>query len=294
MINSEVIGFIGLGNMGMPMVKNLLGNGYSVRVFDLEKKAIEKASAHGAIKTLSISEVSENTEYLITMLPNTPEVESVITGKDGLINFAPERTIIIDMSSISPVATKKIAKVLEEKGIDFLDAPVSGGVKGAEEGTLSIMVGGKENIFNKAKKILSSMGKFFLNFWGLGYGQSNKLFKNIICAINIQAICEALALGRSLGIDLSKMRDVLLGGAASSWMLENLAPKMINGDSSAGFRIELQLKDLRLAQEAAFELGIPLPSCSLATNMYLEARAHGEDNNGNQAMFKTYNRLSNQ
>jgi 2-hydroxy-3-oxopropionate reductase len=176
----------------------------------------------------------------------------------------------------------------------MLDAPVSGGPAGAKAAKLSIMVGGPEEAVARARPVLEAMGTTIVHVGDSGAGQTVKACNQLVCAMNIQAVCEALALGRAAGLDVAKLREVLLGGAASSWMLQNLGPLMLAKDASAGFRIDLKLKDLRLAGELAFELGVPLPGTALATSLYLEARAHGEGANGNQALFRVYDRLSNQ
>jgi 2-hydroxy-3-oxopropionate reductase len=176
----------------------------------------------------------------------------------------------------------------------MLDAPVSGGPAGAKAAKLAIMVGGAPDAFMRAKPILEVMGTTIIHVGESGAGQTVKACNQLICAMNIQAVCEGIALGRAAGLDVEKLREVLLGGAASSWMLQNLGPLILAKDDRAGFRIDLQLKDLRLANELAFELGVPLPGTALATNLYLEARAHGEGSNGNQAMFRVYDRMTSQ
>jgi 2-hydroxy-3-oxopropionate reductase len=198
------------------------------------------------------------------------------------------------MSTISPQATRRFSAALARVGVDLLDAPVSGGPIGAKSAKLSIMVGGPERAFQRALPVLQSMGTTIVHVGESGAGQTTKLCNQLIVGMNLQAICEALALGRACGLDLEKLRQVLLGGAAGSWMLQNLAPLMIAKDDRAGFRIDLQLKDLRLVNEQAFALGVPLPGTALVTNLYMEARAHGEGANGNQALFRVYDRLTSQ
>lgn len=288
------IGFIGLGNMGLPMAANLVKNGFEVSAFDLNSNIQKAASEKGVAFAADIPSLAKSADVLITMLPDSPDVEEVVLGENGLMKHARPGTVIVDMSSINPLTSQKMAKALEDKGMDSLDAPVSGGVVGAINGTLSIMVGGNKGTFEKMTPVLKAMGKTITYVGPHGSGQAVKLCNQIICAINIQAICEAMALGRALDLDMNVMREVLMGGSADSWMLRNLGPKMIDGDDSAGFRIALQLKDLRTAFQTAFQLGVPLPGLGLATNLYLEARAHGEDSNGNQAMFRTYDRMSDQ
>ncbi len=186
-----------------------------------------------------------------------------------------------------------MASALAAKSIFMLDGPVSGPI-GAKNAALSIMVGGERAAFERAEKVFKVMGATVTHVGAPGAGQTVKLCNQLVCAVNIQAVCEALALGRASGVDLDQMRDVLLGGSASSWMLDKLGPAMIAGDTSAGFRIDLMLKDLRLVLEMAGQKDVPLPATSLVTSQYVEARAHGEGSNGNQALFRVYDRMTGQ
>jgi 2-hydroxy-3-oxopropionate reductase len=197
------------------------------------------------------------------------------------------------MSTISPVAVRRIQADLKAAGSDFVDAPVSGGPIGAKNATLSIMAGGEPEAFARAEPYFKAMGTTITHVGAPGAGQAVKLCNQLICGINIQAICEAIALGRASGVDLEQLRNVLLGGSAASWMLDKLGPAMIAGDVGAGFRIDLMLKDLRLVQEQAQALSVPLPGTALVTGQYIEARAHGEGANGNQALFRVYDRMTN-
>jgi len=288
------VGFIGLGVMGREMAAHLLRAGHEVRAHDTRPEAVEELERQGAIVARSVAAAADGAELVITMLPDTPQVEEVVLGPDGLLHNPPAGRLLVDMSTISPTATRRIAEELARDGIAMLDAPVSGGPAGAKAAKLSIMVGGPEEAVARARPVLEAMGTTIVHVGESGAGQTVKACNQLVCAMNIQAVCEALALGRAAGLDLSKLREVLLGGAASSWMLQNLGPLMLAKDASAGFRIDLKLKDLRLAGELAFELGVPLPGTALATSLYLEARAHGEGANGNQALFRVYDRLSNQ
>jgi 2-hydroxy-3-oxopropionate reductase len=218
----------------------------------------------------------------------------VIRQNGGLLSNPPAGRLVIDMSTISPLATRRLSAELAAAGVAMVDAPVSGGPTGAKAAKLSIMVGGTTEAFARAKPTLEVMGTTIVHVGESGAGQTVKACNQLVCAINLQAICEAVALGRAAGLDVEKVREVLLGGAASSWMLQNLGPQILTKDDRAGFRIDLHLKDLRLANELAFELGVPLPGTALATNLYLEARAHGEGGNGNQAMFRVYDRMTSQ
>jgi 2-hydroxy-3-oxopropionate reductase len=288
------IGFIGLGVMGREMARHLVRAGHEVRAYDMKTEAVEELAREGAVAAASVAEAADGAEVVITMLPDTPQVEEVVLGPGGLLQNPPAGRLLVDMSTIAPTATRRMAAQLAQAGIAMLDAPVSGGPTGAKAAKLSIMVGGSEDAVARARPVLEAMGTTIIHVGESGAGQTVKACNQLICAMNLQAICEAFALGRAAGLDLEKLREVLLGGAASSWMLQNLGPLMLAKDASAGFRIDLKLKDLRLAGELAFELGVPLPGTALATSLYLEARAHGEGANGNQALFRVYDRLSNQ
>jgi 2-hydroxy-3-oxopropionate reductase len=220
-------------------------------------------------------------------------VETVFTGPGGLIDGLARDQVVIDMSTISPSASRRFAALVEAKGASALDAPVSGGVSGAESGRLSIMVGGAPEVLEKVRRVLEVLGTTITYVGGPGAGQAAKLCNQVVVALNLQAVCEGFSLGRGLGLDLETLRQILAGGSAGSWMLDNLAPKMILDDTAAGFRIDLQIKDLRLALEASMEAAIPLPGMSLATSLFVETKAHGEGRFGNQALYRAYERLSN-
>ncbi|WP_346767076.1 NAD(P)-dependent oxidoreductase [Enterovirga aerilata] len=288
------VGFIGLGTMGREMVLNLLKAGHAVRVSDLRREAMDELVAHGATAADGPAEAAAGADIAITMLPDTPDVEAVVYAAGGLLANPPRGRLVVDMSTISPVAVRRIHADFAARDVAFLDAPVSGGPVGAKNGTLSIMVGGDPEGFARAHPFFGAMGTTITHVGGPGAGQTVKLCNQLVCGINIQAICEAIALGRASGVDLEQLRKVLLGGSAASWMLDRLGPAMIAGDASAGFRIDLMFKDLRLVQEHAQALSVPLPGTALVTSQYVEARAHGEGANGNQALFRVYDRMTNQ
>lgn len=287
------VGFIGLGTMGREMVRNLLKAGHQVTVFDIVEDAVAALAAEGATPATSPAEAAAAADIAITMLPDTPQVEDVIYGDGGLLAAPPRGRLIVDMSTISPVAVRRMHADLKAVGSDFIDAPVSGGPIGARNATLTIMAGGEAGAFARAEPFFRGMGTTITHVGAPGAGQAVKLCNQLICGINIQAVCEAIALGRASGVDLEQMRAVLLGGSAASWMLDKLGPAMIAGDAGAGFRIDLMLKDLRLVQEQAQALSVPLPGTALVTSQYIEARAHGEGGNGNQALFRVYDRMTN-
>lgn len=290
----ENVGFIGLGTMGREMVLNLMKAGHRLRVFDVKRSVVEELAVAGATAATSAADAAQNCDIAITMLPDTPHVEEVIYGADGLFKAPPAGRLIVDMSTISPVAVRRIYADLKAVGIAFVDAPVSGGPVGAKNAALSIMAGGDADAFARARPFFEAMGTTVTHVGASGAGQTVKLCNQLICGINIQAICEALALGRASGVDLEQLRRVLLGGSAASWMLEKLGPAMIAGDTAAGFRIDLMFKDLRLVQEHAQAHSVPLPGTALVTSQYVDARAHGEGANGNQALFRVYDRMTGQ
>ena len=287
------IGFIGAGNMGLPMVKNLVQKGFQVKVFDINPK-ITKRLEKDNIKAVNNLRAVANNKFIISILPDTQDVENVFITDSGINSYLKPGTIVIDMSTISASSALEIGKTLQKQQIDFLDAPVSGGVKGALNANLSIMVGGKKDTYKKSLNILSSIGEKIIYAGKSGMGQVFKMCNQIMVGSHIQAMCEAFALCKSKGGDLKLLKETLIGGSANSWMLENLGNDVIDKNEHAGFRIDLQLKDLKLASEAAFESGVPLPGLSLVLALYLEARAHNEGKNGNQSLFKTYDRMSNQ
>jgi 2-hydroxy-3-oxopropionate reductase len=288
------VGFIGLGTMGREMVLNLMKAGHRVRVFDIMRGVVDELAAAGAIAATSPADAARNCDIAISMLPDTPQVEDVIFGADGLFKAPPAGKLIVDMSTISPVAVRRIYADLKTIGTAFIDAPVSGGPVGAKNAALSIMAGGDADAFVRARPFFEAMGSTVTHVGAAGAGQTVKLCNQLICGINIQAICEALALGRASGVDLEQLRRVLLGGSAASWMLDKLGSAMIAGDTAAGFRIDLMFKDLRLVQEHAQILSVPLPGTALVTSQYVDARAHGEGTNGNQALFRVYDRMTGQ
>jgi 2-hydroxy-3-oxopropionate reductase len=276
------------------MVGNLLKAGHAVAVFDLSEAAVADVVGGGALRAQDPADTARDADIVITMLPDTPHVEAVIYGERGLLKSPPPGRLIVDMSTISPVAVRRIHGELKQAGVGFIDAPVSGGPVGAKNAALSIMAGGEAEAFARAEPFFQAMGTTITHVGASGAGQTVKLCNQLICGINIQAICEALALGRASGVDLDLLRRVLLGGSAASWMLDKLGPSMIAGDVGAGFRIDLMLKDLRLVQEHAQALNVPLPGTALVTSQYVDARAHGEGTNGNQALFRVYDRMTNQ
>jgi 2-hydroxy-3-oxopropionate reductase len=294
MPSGTAIAFVGAGTMGLPMLRNLHRGGAKVTAFDARPETVAVIAAEGIDTAASLAAVCRTADIVVTMLPDTPDVQAVVLRDDGLITLLRPGSLVIDMSTIAAAAAVEIGEALGARGIGFIDAPVSGGVTGAVNGTLSIMAGGEADAFRRAEPLLRLMGKAVVHVGPCGMGQIFKACNQLMVASHIQAMCEAFALGRAHGADLDRLLAVLRQGAAGSWMLDNLAPKVLARDVSAGFRIDLQLKDLKLAGDAAFARGVPLPGLALATALYLEARAHGEGANGNQALFRTFDRIANQ
>ncbi|MCX8171360.1 MAG: 2-hydroxy-3-oxopropionate reductase [Candidatus Bathyarchaeota archaeon] len=286
------IGFIGLGIMGKPMAINLLKAGYPLTVWNRTRSKMDELIAMGAYGASSPKEVAARSDVVITMVADSPDVEEVILGPDGVIYGAKPGLIVIDMSTISPIVTRRISEELAKKGVRMLDAPVSGGEKGAREATLSIMVGGPRDAFEECFPIFESLGKKITYMGPSGMGQIAKLCNQVICALNIQAVCEGLMLGAKAGLDLKKLLESVSAGAASSWMLINLGPKMIERDFKPGFKIRHQQKDLRLALELAAELNLPLPGTALVHQLLRIVEAEGLGEEGTQAAIVAMEKIS--
>ncbi len=286
------IGFIGLGVMGKPMALNLLSAGYPMIVWNRTRSKMDDVVARGAEAASSPKEVAEKSDVVITMVSDSPDVEEVILGPSGVIEGAREGLIVIDMSTISPEVTRRIAERLSEKGVKMLDAPVSGGDVGAREGTLSIMVGGPREVFERCLPIFKVLGKRITYMGPNGAGQMTKLCNQVICALNIQAVCEGLILAAKAGLDLEKLLNVVTAGAAGSWMLSNLGPKMLKRDFKPGFKIKHQQKDIRLALSAAAALNLPLPATSLVHQIFRIAEAEGLSEKGTQALITAMEKVA--
>lgn len=286
------IGFIGLGVMGKPMAMNLLKAGYPLTVWNRTRSKMEDLVKMGAAPGESPKDVAEKSDVVITMVTDSAAVEAVILGPSGVIEGVRPSMIVIDMSTISPSVTRRIAEKLKEKGVEMLDAPVSGGDIGAKQGTLSIMVGGSEEVFKECLPIFEVLGKRITYMGTNGMGQMTKLCNQVICALNIQAVCEGLMLGAKAGLDLEKLLSVVTAGAAGSWMLSNLGPKIIKRDFEPGFKMVHQLKDLRLALAQASELNVPLPGTALVNQMFKAVEAAGLGEKGTQAAIVAVEKLA--
>jgi len=289
---SEKVGFVGLGIMGRGMAHNLLKAGFSVRVWNRTASRMDALVEAGAEAGSSPADVAAHCDIIVTCVSDTPDVEAVILGQDGIIHTVSAGKLIIDCSTISPQTTKDIAAQLNEKGVHLLDAPISGGSEGAANGTLSIMVGGEAEQFERARPVFEAMGKTITHVGAQGAGQSVKLVNQILVVGNMLAVSEALVFAQASGLDLRKTLEAVVGGAAGSWMLANRAPQCIERDWRPGFTINLQQKDLRLVLEAADQLGVPIPGTSLIFNLYRPLEAGGLGEEGNHAMIKAIERLA--
>jgi 2-hydroxy-3-oxopropionate reductase len=286
------VGFIGLGIMGRPMGKNLIDAGYPLAVWNRSRPGIDTVVGYGATAAGSPREVAEWSDVIITMVTDSPDVRQVVLGEEGVIHGVRREAVVIDMSTISPSVTREIAAALKVKGAHMLDAPVSGGEKGAKEGTLSIMVGGAEPVFERCRPIFAAMGKVIVYIGPNGAGQIVKLCNQVAGAIHLQAMCEALILAARAGVDPARMLEAVSAGAAGSWMLSNLAPRILNGDLNPGFMVKLQQKDLRLIMEASDELHLPLPATALVSQLFRSVEADGHGDLGTQALITTMEKLA--
>ena len=288
---SETLGFIGLGIMGKPMAKNLINAGYNLVVLDVVKGPVDELVAMGAEAAGSPSEVASKVKKIITMLPDGPDVEKVVLGENGIIEQAGSDTALIDMSSISPTITKKIAGALAEKGARALDAPVSGGEPGAIAGQLAIMVGGPEDLFNEMKPAFDVVGKSAVLVGDTGAGQTTKLVNQILVGIHIEAMGEAFLLATKAGVDQMKVYEAIKGGLAGSNVLNAKVPLMLARNFKPGFKIRLHQKDLKNALEAATTMGLSLPVTNAVQDMITELvnDGKGDDDHGGivQALEKT-------
>ncbi|HNW59048.1 MAG TPA: NAD(P)-dependent oxidoreductase [bacterium] len=285
------IGFIGLGIMGEPMALNLLKAGFPLTVFNRTARRMDKLLAAGAAGAYSPREVAAKSDVVITIVTDSPDVEEVVLGENGILSGLHTGSVVIDMSTISPAVTRKLAAEIERKGGEMLDAPVSGGDIGAIAGTLAIMVGGKKEVFQGCLPVLEAMGKSVTWIGGHGMGQTVKLCNQILGAVTNLAVCEAVEFARKAGVDPLVMIEAVKGGAAGSWQLANLGPKMVAGNFAPGFMIDLQQKDLRLALEAAREMQLPAPALALVQQLFTGCQAHGEGREGTQALVKSLRRL---
>ena len=288
----EQIGFVGLGIMGRPMVRNLMKAGYSVTVYDIVADAVEELASEGAIPATSSDEVASKTDTIITMLPDSADSERAILGEGGVLAGAKKGSIIIDMSSIAPSMSQKIFQECANEGVEMLDAPVSGGEPGAINATLAIMVGGKQDIFDKCYDLLSVMGSNVVLTGDIGAGNITKLANQIIVAANIEALSEAMVLAQKAGVDPERVFNAIRGGLAGSTVMEAKAPMMLDRNFKAGFRIRLHQKDLRNVLQTAQELNVPLPVTALLQQMLGSLVNDGEQDLDHSAILHFLEKLS--
>jgi len=286
------VGFIGLGIMGAPMAEHLLKAGHQLFVFTLGKMP-EAIATSQATQCLNARGVAERADIIITMVPDTPDVQAVLFSEDGVAAGLSKGKIVVDMSSISPIATKKFAKQINDLGCQYLDAPVSGGEVGAKAATLSIMVGGDEAVFEQVKPLFELMGKNITLVGGNGDGQTAKVANQIIVALNIEAVAEALLFAARAGADPARVRQALMGGFASSKILEVHGERMVKRNFAPGFRIELHQKDLNLALSSARELGVSLPNTATAQELFNSCVAHGGKAWDHSGMIRALEKLAN-
>ncbi|HEV8606826.1 MAG TPA: NAD(P)-dependent oxidoreductase [Tepidisphaeraceae bacterium] len=285
--------FIGTGIMGAPMAGHLLNAGNSLVVNSRTKARVEELIARGAKWANSPKEAAASADFVFVCVNDTPDVEKVILGKDGVVEAARAGLMVVDHSTISPSATKKMAEALRARGAVLLDAPVSGGDVGAKNATLSIMVGGDEEAFKRAQPLLAHMGKTIVHCGPSGYGQLTKLVNQILVSVTLTGVAEAMAFAAKNGLDLAKTLSVVSGGAAKSWQLENLGPKMVAHDFRPGFMIDLMQKDLRLVMQSGQESGCPLAASALVHQLFTSAQAQGHGRDGTQAIFAVMEGLAN-
>lgn len=286
------IGFIGLGIMGKPMCKNLLRTGHECTIYDIVEAAAREAAEAGAVKCESAAQAASGRELVITMLPNSPQVKQVVLGENGIADAMDEGCIFVDMSSIAPLASKEIGAALAAKNIEMLDAPVSGGEPKAVDGTLSIMVGGKKEIYDKVKDVLLCMGSSAVYCGELGAGNTTKLANQIVVALNIAACAEAFTLSRKAGVDPELVFDAIRGGLAGSTVMDAKVPMMLDGNDKPGFKIDLHIKDLKNALETGHGVGMGLPLTAQVMEMMQQLAADGFGGKDHSALVKYYEKMT--
>lgn len=287
-----IVGFIGLGHMGKPMARNLLKAGFPLVAHNRSRAPVDELVREGAEAAYSPREVAERCGIVITMLPDSPDVALVVEGPEGIIEAARRGLVLIDMSTILPHTSLRIATHLREHGVAMLDAPVSGGPQGAKAGTLSIMVGGDKEVYEQCLPILQAMGKNIVHMGDNGQGEMTKLCNQVACVMNLLGVSETVVLAKRAGLDPGRVLEAISPGAAGSWMMSVQGPKMVARDFAPGFFVRLQLKDLRLIMETAEELHLPLAGAALVQQMFRALEASGEGELGTQALIKAVERLA--
>lgn len=289
---SEKIGFVGLGIMGRGMTHNLLDAGFEVCIWNRTASRMDEFVERGAAAGESPADVAARSDIIITCVSDTPDVVEVVLGAEGVVHGIEAGKLLIDCSTISPQETVRIAGELNDKGAHMLDAPISGGSEGAAQGTLSIMVGGEREQFERARDVFQAMGETITHVGDQGAGQTVKLVNQILVVINMMAVGEALLFAQAGGLDLERTLEAVSGGAAGSWMLSNRGPQVVDRDWRPGFTIDLQQKDLRLVLDAADAMGVPVVGTSLVFNLYRTLQAQGLGAEGNHALVKALENLA--
>ena len=288
----QPIGFIGLGIMGKPMARNLLKAGYPLVVYNRSRPAIEVLAAEGAIVADSPKAVAQQADVVISCVSDSPDVEAVALGSNGIIEGAKSGSLYIDMSTIAPATARRVYTALKAKGIDALDAPVSGGDIGAQQGTLSIMVGGDEPAFQRSLPILQAMGKNIVYIGEAGAGQVTKACNQIVVALTVQAVAEALTLAKKSGVDVARVREALMGGFAQSRVLDVHGKRILEGDFQPGFKLDLHRKDMNIVLQTGRETGVPLFGSAQVTSMMDALLAQGKGDLDNAALVTLYELLA--
>lgn len=286
------VGYVGLGLMGNPMSKNLIKAGHEVTVWNRTASRMDELVEAGAKAAASAAEAARSSEIVFTNVSDSPDVEEVVLGEGGVIEGAAPSSVVIDNSTISPDVTKYIASKLSEKGVHMLDAPVSGGTIGAAAGTLSIMVGGDREVFDRCLPVLQTIGAIITYCGEIGLGQVTKLSNQILGLGNMAAACEAIVFAVKAGVDPDALISAWTGGAANSWMIENLGPKIFERDFEPGFMVDLAQKDLRLVLESARNMNVPLFTTPIVNQVYQSVQQAGHGREGTQAYVKTLEKLA--
>ncbi len=293
MDKNKKIGFVGLGVMGKPMAKNLVRAGYSLTVFDVKPEPVEELAQMGADKGVSPADVAAKCDVIVTMLPNSPHVINVISGKDGILETATEGKIIIDMSSISPVVSKQMYELAAQKGVEFLDAPVSGGEPKAIDGTMSIMVGGKEEVFESVKDLLLSMGASAILIGGIGSGNICKLANQIMVALHLSAVSEAMVFAQKAGVNPEKVYQAIRGGLAGSTVLDAKMPMILNRNFKPGGPIWMHTKDLLNVRDTALEIDAPIPLTTMVLEFMKAMKADGKSGHDHCGIIQYWEKVAN-
>ena len=286
MTNKPAVGFVGLGIMGLPMSLNLIKAGYPLAVYNRTRGKTAEPAAKGATVADTPREVAQQSSIVIVMVADSPDVEEVVLGKNGVIHGIQNDAVVIDMSTIAPSVTRRIGGLLAEKGAHMLDAPVSGSSWAAADGTLSIMVGGEPAIFQRSLPVLQAMGTNIIHIGPGGMGQVCKLVNQVMVAGTLAAVCEGLLLGAKAGVDMDKVFQAVTGGAANSWQLENLGSRILQRDFNPGFSVKLMLKDQRLVNQASQEMELPMPVSAVARQFFYLLAQKGLGEEGTQSYVK--------